>query len=312
EQAYRFKSRTSKTRRAYMTDMEHFTSWCSANGFTAVPAAPLTVQYYLAAFGDQTPGSGGLAISTLGRRLVAISHTHKLARYESPTTDMSVREVLRGIRREAAQQGYGKPHQATPLLTRDIKKIVTVLDKDLDRLIAKRDKALLLMEWSGAFRSGEMGTITYDNVLDTDEGLIITLPISKTDQVGVGVQIGIRPGANPATCPVTAYRDWISAAGIRSGAVLREVNRHSQVGVAGITARNINRIVRKLVMLIGLDPEKYSGHSCRAGIATQSVMSGVPQGVIMAHGRWKSERVFRRYVRLSEALQNSPVLAVGL
>ncbi|RYF04401.1 MAG: hypothetical protein EOO40_11250, partial [Deltaproteobacteria bacterium] len=76
-QAYRVKARTSQTRQAYHSDMQHFTKWCDENRFTALPASPETVAFYLAAFGDQTPGAGGLAIATLERRLVGIAHAHK-------------------------------------------------------------------------------------------------------------------------------------------------------------------------------------------------------------------------------------------
>jgi hypothetical protein len=51
---------------------------------------------------------------------------------------------------------------------------------------------------------------------------------SKTDQEGAGQTIAIPFGK--IACPIAALKEWITAAGIGSGALFRSVNRHGKVG----------------------------------------------------------------------------------
>ena len=46
--------------------------------------------------------------------------------------------------------------------------------------------------------------------------------------------------------------------------------------------------LKSLLMFVGLDPGMYSGHSFRAGLATQAGMKGLSDYQILAMGRWKS------------------------
>jgi hypothetical protein len=49
------------------------------------------------------------------------------------------------------------------------------------------------------------------------------------------------------------------------------------------------RYIKRVVSLIGLDPKQYSGHSLRAGGATDLFVAKVPYPFIKKFGRWKSD-----------------------
>src|SRR3954469_2285864 len=70
---YARNSKAANTLRAYESDLRHFGAWCEARGPVALPATAETVAYYL------TGHAGALAVSTLRRRLAAISEAHKAA-----------------------------------------------------------------------------------------------------------------------------------------------------------------------------------------------------------------------------------------
>jgi hypothetical protein len=57
------------------------------------------------------------------------------------------------------------------------------------------------------------------DVRETEDGLVIHLRRSKTDQEGQGIVVALLWGSYPETCPVRAYRDWIRAAAITIGAI---------------------------------------------------------------------------------------------
>ena len=70
-QALAKKATAPATLRAYKADWTHFSQWCAAHGFVAVPAAPATVGAYLASLADSH------APTTIRRRLSALGKMHR-------------------------------------------------------------------------------------------------------------------------------------------------------------------------------------------------------------------------------------------
>lgn len=64
---------------------------------------------------------------------------------------------------------------------------------------------------------------------EVDEGLVLTIARSKTDQGGAGRQLGIPDGSNRMTCPVRSLDAWMQAARISSGPVFLPVDRHGRL-----------------------------------------------------------------------------------
>jgi integrase len=96
-------------------------------------------------------------------------------------------------------------------------------------LLGVRDRALLLLGFAGAMRRSELVSLDVDDLARADEGLVIRIRKSKTDQVQAGRKVGIPYGTAKETCPVRAIDAWLEAAGIEEGPLFRPVNRHGQV-----------------------------------------------------------------------------------
>jgi site-specific recombinase XerC len=107
-----------------------------------------------------------------------------------------VSETLKGIRRTIGTAQKCK----APLLTKDLRKIVEDLPEGL---IGVRDRALLLVGYAGGFRRSELAALMVDDASFTDDGIVVNLRYSKTDQEGQGRKVGIPWGSNPDTCPVS-------------------------------------------------------------------------------------------------------------
>ena len=58
--------------------------------------------------------------------------------------------------------------------------------------------------------------------------------------------------------------------------------------------------VKNMLSLINVDPTPYSSHSMRHGGATNLAERGVPDYVILAVGRWRSDS-YLRYIQASDA-----------
>jgi len=88
-----------------------------------------------------------------------------------------------------------------------------------------RDKALLLTGFAGAFRRSELAALRQEHIDSRPDGLLVTVPESKTDQEGEGQLVAIRRIEDSEYCPVSALRKWVDVSSIGEGAIFRGVPR---------------------------------------------------------------------------------------
>jgi len=87
-------SKATNTVGAYKSDLADFRAWAEKRGADYLPAKPEAVTLYITHLART-----GSKVSTIQRRLVAISQAHKAGGYESPTQAQAVRSTMQGIRR---------------------------------------------------------------------------------------------------------------------------------------------------------------------------------------------------------------------
>ncbi|WP_280235858.1 site-specific integrase [Nocardia cyriacigeorgica] len=179
--------------------------------------------------------------------------------------------------------------------------------------------------------------------------LLIQLPTTKTDPTGITEQRVVLPrGSRPHTCPVCAFADWIALLALHTTEPhrLREqltatptptphihrchgftgipitlgadqplfptVTRHGGIGADPISGRGVAELVKRYAARAGLDPALFSGHSLRAGFATQAALGGAADREIMRQGRWSNPRTVHRYIRTANPLDDNAVTKLGL
>ncbi len=206
--AYLLAARADSTRRAYANDWVHFTDWCTSQhdegggllGY--LPAAPETVAIYLAEH------AGTLKVATLIRRCSAISAVHQAAGHPSPTASPLVRTTLAGIRRV-----HGiSPAAKDPLVAHQVRRLLDALPKEPAKaLLAARDRALLVLGFYGALRRSELVALDTGDVDVNDQGLVVTLRRSKTDQDAAGRRIAMLHTGAADSCPAEVYLAWLAA-----------------------------------------------------------------------------------------------------
>lgn len=275
--SYIHASLSDSTRKAYRSDLNHFLAW----GGT-IPASPEVIATYLAAHAELH------APATLARRLVSISKAHRAQALPSPTTTELVRATLRGIRHThgSAQR------QVAPA----VKDAVVRMVAGLEGVKGIRDRALLLIGFAGAFRRSELVSVTVADIEMAQQGMVITLRFSKTDQEGRGRKVAI-PYARGAVCPVLALQQWLEVANITEGPVFRAVNRHGTISDSALTPQAVALVVKERAQAVGLDPGKYAGHSLRSGLVTSAAQLGVSSWKIRQQTGHKSEAMLARYIR---------------
>jgi len=269
---------SENTRRAYAADLKHFEEWGGV-----IPASEVMVANYLAAH------AGKLTCATLERRLATLSKVHRMQGLANPVGTDLVRATMRGIKRK---HGVAQC-QAKPLLAEQLFEIVDGLG---DSTRDVRDKALLLLGFSGAFRRSELVGINVEDIEWCKGGLIVHLRSSKTDQMKRGRLVPIRKTSG-SNCPCDAVRNWLKVVSISYGALFRSINRHGKFSGKRLSAGSISRLIKGRVAETGLDNRDYSGHSLRAGFVTSAAQAGIPTWSIRQQTGHASEMTLQTYIR---------------
>jgi integrase len=314
EAGYLTAARAPNTLRGYRSDWSDFTGWCSHARLEPLPAAPAVLSSYLTEL-----ARAGAKVGTIGRRLSAIRFAHRLRDLADPTADARVVAVWEGIRRTHG----APPEQALPLMPPEL---LDVLDAcpttrtwktpgraDERDLAGSRDRALLLVGFWGALRRSELADLTVDRITDHPRGLVLSLPRSKTNQDGLEPELVVLPRAgHRARCPVVALQEWLGAAGVAEGPVLRPVSKGNRALPRALHPESVNDLVQAAVARAGLDPAGYSAHSLRAGFVTYAHLRGASDRAIAHQTRHRSPAAVSTYVRIHEAWTDNAATQLGL
>lgn len=111
---------------------------------------------------------------------------------------------------ELAESGAGDEvimsiagHISPAMLSRDAHVRMTATDTNL---IGARDRALILLGFSGAFRRSELVGPVVEDCSFNGDGLTVTRRRSKIDQAAAGRKIGIPYGSNPERARYARFR----------------------------------------------------------------------------------------------------------
>ncbi len=294
-------ARAGSTLRAYAHDWQQFRAWCERNALVPLPASPQTVILYSTDLAKNQLKKW----NTLSRRLAAISQLHSQAGFESPTRSWAVRQFLQGLRRELGVA----PVRKKPVRIADLQEILKQIP---DSVLGKRDRALLLVGFTGAFRRSELIGLNVEDLEETRDGMVVHIRRSKTDQESEGRKLGIPPGTEEATCPVRALAEWRTAAGLTAGPLFRSVNRHGQVLGARLSGEGVAIVVKRYVEKLGCDPGQFAGHSLRSGLATSAAAAGKSERAIMNQTGHRSVTTLRRYIRDGNLFRENAAGGIGL
>lgn len=298
---------SASTRKAYETDWLHFLGFCQQHNLCDLPAEPETVILYLSSMAQSK-----LSVSTIARRCTSITTIHRASGHDSPIKTDKVSRVFKGIKRK-----LGKPPQKRKALSwSDIKKIRGLCDSTI---IGLRDAAIITLGWASALRRSELVSLDVEDLDISENGIILTVRKSKTDQEGSGSKIGI-PRSNDANCPVATVERWLAR---RSKYELEgESPLFVKIGASGrgrwwcgepcgrLSDRMVSNIVKHYVAMAGLPAKQYSSHSLRRGLATEAGAAGVPERVISRHTRHKSVEVLRGYIEDGTIWHDNPLPAI--
>lgn len=300
-------SRAKNTHRAYESDWRSWTAWCVKYGQRALPAESGAIALYLS-----TKSREGRKHSTLSRHVATISRMHIQKGYRNPegspqanpTQALAVREMLEGIARLRGKRSVQKAPVGLP----ELERMLVHARTDLIRGI--RDRALLLVDFAGAFRRSELVALDIGDLRWTAEGVLITVRRSKTDQMGEGIDKPIAFTGGPL-CAATALRSWLAVlqnptsnivrrnpnGSIRADEpVFHRITKHETVA-GRLSGGAVALIIKGYAAKAGINPRDVSGHSLRAGHVTQRLDAGEDPLTIMDVTGHASLATLKKYDR---------------
>ena len=276
-------SKSINTLRAYKADYKDFAAFCLKHGFKPMPTEAKILSLYLTYLSQTSK------FSTLKRRLASISVIHRLSGHYIDTKHPLITENLMGIKR--VKGSYQKAKK--PILISELKSIIDVIDKVQNEKRRSRDRALILVGFSGGFRRSELVAILVEDIDFVSEGVKIFIKRSKTDQSGEGMTKGIPYFSNSKYCPVISLKNWLEKSEFKNGKIF------------DMSDRSVALTIKKYTAILGLDSNKYSGHSLRSGFATSAAEFGAEERSIMAMTGHKTTQMVRRYIHEANLFKNN-------
>lgn len=305
---------SDNTRKAYQSDWKLFERWCRRKGFDAHEPRPEIVGLFLAASASGD-GLEKAAVSTIERRLAAITTTCRSAGTPLPRQDRHIVDVMAGIRRQHARP----PVQKEALLAEDILAMIATLPQNLRGF---RDRAILLIGFAGGLRRSEITGLdrgpeqTADSggwIEIVEDGALLTIR-GKTGWR----QVEIGRGSSERSCPVHALETWLKLGRIAHGPVFRRIReKNTGVGAERLDDKHVVRLVKHTALKAGIRsdlPEAvraalFGGHSLRAGLASSAEVDEAHVQRQLGHA---SAEMTRRYQRRKERFRVNLTKAAGL
>ena len=288
------------TAAAYRSGLKSFRAWLDQENIPdTLPHSPVIVADYMSHL-----DAIGRALSTISRNMWVINRYHKIHGYEPPTGSAIVQHNRKGIIN--IRKNEKRPTTSTSKAPATVDILQAMLRFcDIETLSGLRDKAILLIGFSGAFRRSELVAIHVSDITITGPGADIKINSSKTDQHGQGEIISICRGSG-YSCPVMALVSWLNQSGIKNGALFRRIRKGGQLQTAALSDRSVANIIKKFCFESGLNPVHYSGHSLRSGMLTSAAENGADLIQLSQHARHKNTNQTMHYIRHANRYKNNP------
>lgn len=295
------------TRRAYQRDARYFFAWLKTST-GEVEHYPVSIETVCRFILDHVNGllpaveqvllkrslknvSGPLSLPTIRRYLSSLSVIHSEHGVNSPTSHTKVKLLLR----RASAATVHRPQQKAAIALDILNQLIEICDVTLR---GTRDKAILLVGFaSGGRRRSELSDMQVESLQKVDDGYLIHIRKSKTDQLGLGHTV---PAFGEAAI---ALSEWLMKSGLRTGPFFRGI-KPDNTFYKMLSGSGINEMIKSRIKRIGLDETQFGAHSLRAGFMTEAAHQGYHLKDAMQLSGHADSNVALTYYRESQLRQN--------
>jgi site-specific recombinase XerD len=277
---------SAHSRRAYGNALDDFERWCGANASDGFNKA--TVQRYRAALEER-----GLAPSSINVRLSAI---RKLA-VEAGDNQMLAPEIAAAIGRVKGAKRHGT-RTGNWLTQSQAEQMLALPDRATHK--GKRDRALLCLLIGCGLRREELALLAVEHIQQRDARWVLV------DLAGKGKRVRTVP--MPGWTKI-AIDQWVAAAGIGGGRLLRAVNKGDRIAGDGMTAQSVFEVVGKYGKRIGMEIAPHDLRRTFAKLAHKGHAALEQIQISLGHA---SIQTTERYLGIEQDLTDAPCDHLGL
>jgi site-specific recombinase XerD len=279
---------------AYGKDLKKYRTWCELRGLAPVPATLDTLITYVTEIAEP------YKFATIMRHLSAINKLHHVQGLESPSIHRQFKIFMEGIKRS---KGI-RQKQAAAFELSTFKWTMSQLDTATH--IGLRDKVLLLLGFTGAFRRSELVSLNLEHLNFTSDCLVVTLERSKTNPYGDWEEKAIYFSPNPDLCPIRSLQAWTTRLVRSTGPLFVSIKKGDKLSEQRLTDRSVHSIVCRHL------GDKYAAHSLRASFVTTAKKNGAADSEIMRQTKHKTVTMIQRYTRIEDIKEHNAAMKLGL
>lgn len=286
------------TRRAFEQDWQHWTTYTASLGVPASTVRDTLLVEFVAWLARQ-----GQAPATIERRLTGVlAGWHRLQLDVPHGITGQARRALRNLERDLAEANEKRGRGAAPAVT--IPQLRRMCAELPSTVAGDRDRAIILLGFAVAARRSELAKLLAADVEPDPEGLVVHIRLGKTPR-----EVAVKPGTDPGTCPVTAWRTWRGHVDEVEPAFVR-VNRHGTLGGA-MSPAAIGAVVTRRGDAAGVPG--LTGHSLRSGLATEARRAGHDRKTIAKQtGHSARSAILDGYMQIVDRWADNALTGIGL
>jgi len=275
----------ASTRATYTSAQRKFVEFINSLGMVVLPATEYSILLFIAFLYLKGLKGSSIRVYLSGIRNLHIKFGYQNPLENSPRIKLAVRGAL---------ALSTPPNRMKPITYKILYKLIEYCSRFENSLMLQTAMALAFF---GCLRAAEfcipdgscfdsdinlcVGDITFNYVAGY---MVLYLKRSKTDMYNQGTKIYIGCSGTKA-CAYCLMHQYLSMKPKLSNTDPLFTDKY---GVPLKKSYFVNTI-KLLLSLCGIDPQKYSGHSFRAGASTTGGNRGFKKWEIKMLGRWKSE-----------------------
>ena len=213
----------------------------------------------------------------------------------SPLDEYRLSELIADLRRHDATG----VKRAAPLRFALLAAIIARMD--LSVLSQLQQATQMLLAVTGLLRGGELPTLRAQDVVFQESTRTVRIALqgpTKTGKTAASVFVEVCDTTHQLSAYKLLKRLWAA----RNLATHPSEFLFCKIDSSGVLHRTeqsaedaFRKLVKASVALVGEDPDRYGGHSARAGGATDLFAANVSYPVIKKYGRWESDTALIYY-----------------
>ena len=169
-----------------------------------------------------------------------------------------------------------------------------------------RNRAILLLGFTGAFRRSELNELDIDTIFIDEAGMVVRLHRSKTNQFGETEEKAFSYGQEEDYCPIQAVRAWVDLVNRPNGPLFVRIRKGERITDQRLSAEWVNVLVQQNL------GEHYTAHSLRASFVTIAKANGADDLEVMNQTKHRTTTMIQRYDRRRNIRKHNASGKLGL